>query len=351
MGWEPLLKGPRSARIAQLMAGVTATGGAAEWDERLLLWPRANLLQSYRWGAVQGRAGWSTERLLVESPSGALPVTALVGRVGVAGLTRLYVPRGPVCAPDDLDAFVSAMEALQDLGRRRRALVLEVEVPWEAGEVPSDHPLRAFRPGHPRQPLATVVVDLRPKGEELISSFHAKTRYNVRLAERRGVTVRPGTLAELSSCIRATEARQRIRLPSDGHLRAVCEELGQDAWVLVAEVEGEVAAGVLLARWGEQLVYLYGGATNRQRQAMPNYLLHWRAMMMAHEEGCWNYDLWGIPDNDSARHPWHGLAQFKRGFGGREVTYAGCWLLELRPLGGRMTTAADAVREQLRRRR
>ncbi|MHB1499577.1 MAG: lipid II:glycine glycyltransferase FemX [Candidatus Dormibacteria bacterium] len=334
-----------------MIAAQTGLGQAAEWDRWLRAWPRANLLQSHSWGAVQDRAGWRTERILVETPGRVLPVTALIGQVGPAALSRLYVPRGPVCGPDDVESFTRVMETLVAAGRARGASVVEVEVPWEAREVPPHHPLVSLGRVRARQPLATSLVDLRPEPEDILDSFHAKTRYNVRLAERKGVDVRRVGLAELSHCIRATEARQGIRLPSEHHLRNVLEILGDGAWALGATVGQEVVAAVLLARFDDQILYLYGGATDRHRQLMPNHLLHWRAMMLARQDGCSSYDLWGVPEDDSPDHPWQGLAQFKRGFGGARVEYSGCWRQELRPLGARLVSLADAARLQLRRRR
>jgi lipid II:glycine glycyltransferase (peptidoglycan interpeptide bridge formation enzyme) len=334
--------------MARLMAATVAKGAAADWDQQLTSWPRANLLQSYGWGEVQSRAGWETVRLLVPIGLGQLPLTALVGPSGLPGTSRIYVPRGPVCAPDDLEGFAAVEASLLELGRARRAMALELEVPWTVDEVGPEHPFLGWTAARPRQPLATSLVDLTPEPDSILNSFHAKTRYNVRLAERRGVTVRPGRIEELVSCVRATETRQRIHLPSEPHLKNVMEQLGAAAQVLVAEAEGEVAAAVLLARWGTGVVYLYGGATDVHRQLMPNHLLHWRAMMLAREEGCTEYDLWGIPESDRPDHPWHGLAQFKLGFGGCQLRYAGCRRRDLRPAGGRMVALADAARQWAR---
>ncbi len=341
----------RSARIAPLIAAKENLDQAEEWDRGLLAWPAANLLQSHAWGAVQQRSGWALRRLLVQTPRGALPVTTLFARVGPGGPARLYVPRGPVCAADDRDSFDRVATELRALGRSLGAFVVEIEVPWEASEVAADHPLRELTRCPSRQPLATSVVDLRPAAEEIMASFHAKTRYNVRLAERKGVEVAVVGLSELNACVRATERRQRIHLPSEQHLRCVLETLGERAWALGATVEGEVVSAVLLARFGDRVVYLYGGGTERHRQFMPNHLLHWRAMMLARQEGCRSYDLWGIPEDDRPDHPWVGLAQFKLGFGGTRVDYAGCWQQQLRPLGGRIMIMVDAARRQLRRRR
>jgi len=344
-----ILAAVASARMAGPMVAELGSRSSESWDEQLRTWPQANLLQSHGWGEVQARSGWRTHRLSVPTAAGILPVTALVGATGIPGLTRIYVPRGPSCGPGDGAAFSAVEDALLDLGRRCRALILEVEVPWARAEVGADHEFWRWQPARARQPLATVVVDLAPAPELILNSFHPKTRYNVKLAERRGVVVRSGSLADLSGCVRATEARQAIHLPSEHHLRLVSELLGPAVGVLVAVVDGEVVAAVMMARWEEDVVYLYGGATGRHRQAMPNHLLHWRAMMQAREEGCTHYDLWGIPETDRPDHPWHGLAQFKLGFGGRRIVYAGCRSRELRPAGGRMVGLMDQVRRRARR--
>jgi peptidoglycan pentaglycine glycine transferase (the first glycine) len=329
----------------------TQSGTAAEWDARLGDWPAANLLQSHAWGEVQSRAGWETERIEVATSSGSLPVSVEVGSTGLPGFTRIYVPRGPVCAPTDLAAFGAVEEVLLALGRERRALALELETPWEAQAVPAGHPWLAWTPSAARQPLATVVVDLGPEPDAILASFHSKARYNVKLAERRGVIVNEdATLEDLSSCIQATEERQRIHLPSPRHLAVVCEQLGKSARILAAEVDGEVVAAILTASFAAEATYLYGGATGKHRERMPNQLLQWRAMLRARADGCRAYDLWGIPETDDPNHPWRGLAQFKLGFGGRQIRFAGSRFMQLRPGGATILKLADSARHQVRTR-
>jgi lipid II:glycine glycyltransferase (peptidoglycan interpeptide bridge formation enzyme) len=329
----------------------TQPGTSAEWDARICDWPAANLLQSYAWGEVQTQAGWETERIEVETGTGPLPVSVEVGSSGLPGFTRIYVPRGPVCAATDLAAFRSVEQALVDLGRERRALALELETPWEEQAVPTGHPWLGWSPSAARQPLATVVVDLGPQPEAILGSFHSKARYNVRLAERRGVVVNEdASLADLSTCIQATEERQRIHLPSPQHLEVVCQQLGKSARILAAEVDGEVVAAILTASFAAQATYLYGGATGKHRDRMPNQLLQWRAMLRARDEGCRAYDLWGIPETDDPNHPWRGLAQFKLGFGGRQIRFAGSRFMQLRPGGATILKLADSARHKVRTR-
>lgn len=327
------------------------SGTAADWDYRVREWPAANLLQSFAWGEVQGRAGWDIHRLEIPTTEGLLPLSAQVTGSGVPGFSRIYVPRGPVCAASDIAAFEAVALALTELGEKVRAAVLEVEVPWSADEIPPGHPWLGWAAARPRQPLATVMVDLRPQPEAILGQFREKTRYNVRLAQRRGVVINEeATLAQLIACVEATEARQRIHLPSPEHLELVAEKLGRAARILTAEVDGEVVAAILTAAFAEEATYLYGGATGRHRERMPNQLLQWRAMLRARDEGGHHYDLWGIPENDDPQHPWRGLAQFKLGFGGEQVRYAGARLRQLRPGGAAVLSVTDTVRQKVRKR-
>ncbi|MGC1184805.1 MAG: peptidoglycan bridge formation glycyltransferase FemA/FemB family protein [Candidatus Dormiibacterota bacterium] len=327
------------------------SGAASEWDDRLQKWPAANLLQSFAWGEVQARAGWVTHRLEVATETGTLPVTALVTGSGLPGYSRIYVPRGPVCAPTDVTSFEAVVLALVDLGRTQRALGLEIEVPWAAQDVPPGHPWLAWAVARPRQPLATVRVDLSPEPDAILGQFREKTRYNVRLAQRRGVVINAAApLAALIACVEATEARQRIHLPSPEHLAVVGNQLGNAARILTAEVEGEVVAAILTASFAGEVIYLYGGASGRHRERMPNQLLQWQAMLRARAEGGQHYDLWGIPENDDPQHPWRGLAQFKLGFGGEQIRYAGARRSQLRPGGAAILSAGDTVRQKVRTR-
>ncbi len=310
------------------------------WDDRLR-WVaaaagmRAPLLQCWGYGEVQAGEGWRPERL--ELSSGL----ALVLRAGRRPARWAYVPRGPV--PPTRAAIQELIEwaRAQDLARLR----VEPEAPEAFG---AELQALGFRRAPALQPPHTVIVPLGPE-ERVLASFKEKHRYNIRLALRRGVTVEVQDGAdELDRQHAVTAARQGI-VP----LTAAAYErrLRHLPWcrVYVARHEGEALAAIMVARFDGRAYYLFGGSSGVKKELMPTYAVQWAAMREAAAAGCAEYDLWGVPPGPDRTHPWYGLWQFKIGFGGELVAYAGAWDLVLDPAGHRLLEARDAVRRAVRR--
>jgi hypothetical protein len=295
------------------------------------------LLQSYGYGQVQAREGWSVENVLL--PSGA---RALVLLRGLGRLRTAYVPRGPVPAGPEAVAELAAWASDRRLARLR----IEPEAASVFGEQLRSlgwRPARAFHPQHTR--IVRLGTD-----EEMLAGFKPKHRYNVRLAEKRGVTVDVGGDAgELWRQSRGTEQRQEISLPSESQYRRRLDCLS-DCRTYVARHEGEALAAIMVARFGGRAYYLFGGSAGSKRQLMPTYAVQWAAMQDAARSGCRDYDLWGVPPSEAdTDHPWHGLWQFKAGFGGEVVEYCGAWDLILRPWAAQLDATAGGARRLARR--
>jgi len=325
------------------------------WDAALAAWPHAHLLQSHGWGAVQGATGWRVHRLRVDGGGRLLPVTALSAPVVPGAPPRLYVPRGPACAPGDVAAWAAALDAVEELASRLGAVSVTVE-PSATREEAAEIGRRlgpGWEPVETVQPATTAVVDLRGGEAAVLARMRSKGRYNVRLAERRGVTVEevtdiPLAAARLARLCAATERRHGIVLPSAAHLRLVLAAL-PGATVVLATAEGEVAAGALVVPFAEEAVYLYGGSSSRHRERQPSALVQFAAMRVAASAGCSRYDLWGIPPTAGEDHPWHGLRQFKLNLGGVEREAAGAWRRRRRPVAAGALAGAESVRSTARR--
>jgi lipid II:glycine glycyltransferase (peptidoglycan interpeptide bridge formation enzyme) len=176
----------------------------------------------------------------------------------------------------------------------------------------------------------TVLLDLRSSEEELLAAMKQKTRYNTRLAARRGVHVRSGTRADLNLfCDLYAETARR-----DGFLIRSAEYY-RDAWesfldaglahLLLAEVSGDMVAGLVLFTFGQTAWYMYGASSERHRDCMPNNLLQWEAIRTAKARGCTLYDLWGAPDQLDDSDPMWGVLHFKLGLGGQVARGLGAW--------------------------
>jgi lipid II:glycine glycyltransferase (peptidoglycan interpeptide bridge formation enzyme) len=328
-------------------------GIASEWDAFLSLHPNAHLLQTSAWGALKSEFGWDVAHVISHGDQGLSQVGAQVlFRPLPLGMSVAYIPKGPVGADPDLDwsGWKILWPYVDALCRRRNAIFLKVEPDlWEIrGDDPGrsvDISPRGFRRGAQGiQPARTLVVNLLGDEDQILQRMKQKTRYNVRLALKKGVVVRAGSdLDTFNRLLAITGERDEFGVHSPEyyqrayelfHPRGECE-------LLIAEYQGEPLAALMVFAHGQRAWYFYGASCDDHRERMPTYLLQWEAMRWARAQGCTSYDLWGIPDVDeqvleanftSRRDGLWGVYRFKRGFGGELRRSSGPWDRVYRPV-------------------
>ncbi len=314
-----------------------------QWDD--FVREHGHFLQSRVWGEFKSQFGWFAERIgVIQQGRLAAGAQVLFRRLPL-GFTIAYVPRGPVLVDRDHSLLVALVREMDAVARRHRAIFLKVEPDWE-DTTDARELLRAagFRPSPQTvQPRSTIVVDLTPEPEEILARMKSKWRYNIRLARRKGVIVRPvQTEAEMDQFVvlmKETARRDGFPIHTEVYYRRAWQMFGQgDAGtLLMAWYDNLPLAGIFVVKYGKTAIYMYGASSNRERNRMPNHLLQWEGMMWARERGATRYDLWGIPDEVGAqpevwarRTPertdglW-GVFRFKQGFGGRIVRTVGAW--------------------------
>ena len=302
----------------------------AEWNQLLQKYPNAHLLQTGEWGELKSAFGWECVRITNEQFEAG---TQILFRKLPFGYKIGYLPKGPVGDPDDRLFWIE----VDKICTSRKAVFVKIELDgWESPsflqQVPQTilrwlHPIRISP--HNIQPPRTLIVDLKGPEEEILARMKQKTRYNIRLAQKKSVTVRPwDDLESFHKMLLLTGSRDRFGVHSLEYYRRAYELLHpkQMAELLVAEYEEKPLAALFVARHGNQAYYLYGASTEAERNRMPAYLLQWEAMTWAKARGCVEYDLWGVPDEDEATLEakfekrsdglW-GVYRFKRGFGGQ----------------------------------
>jgi len=326
-----------------------------EWDAFVAGTPDGSVLQSSRWGALKANFGWDWDIVTLASDDGILGegllkagALVLYRRLPLGLGTIAYVPRGPVVNWDDAETTNALLQALTQAARRRRAWALWLE-PALLDSPEARHKLQALglRPTlRTIQPARTILVDIAPSEDEILAAMKQKTRYNIRLSERKGVSVRRGDLKDTTTfyaLMTETGTRDDFGIHSEAYYRRALELFlpNDQATLLLAEVKGEPVAGLIAFAIGHKSWYFYGASSNRHRKKMPTYALQWEAIRWAKQQGCTSYDLWGIPDADEESLEatftersdglW-GVYRFKRGFGGHVVRYVGLWERSLNPL-------------------
>jgi lipid II:glycine glycyltransferase (peptidoglycan interpeptide bridge formation enzyme) len=316
------------------------TPDAERWDRDLAeRAPHAPLLQSWAWGEVQARAGWSVERVRL-APDGAM-ASVQVRKVGPA--REVYVPRGPV------PATASAVDALVDWARGSGAakIVIEPEAPRDLRDGLKE---RGFTRVAAIQPEHTRILTLMPP-EKLLATFRHGRRYNIRAGLKRGVVVEEGKdAAELARQSAAVERRESINLPDRRYYDLLLDLLPWcRTYTAFSPDKRQPLATVLVARHAGRAYSLFAGRSGARRELMGNDLAWWHAISGAAEAGCHDFDLWGVPPPGSGpEHPWHGLGFFKSEFGGEEVSYAGAWEQVLSASGARWLSLERRARAYIR---
>jgi peptidoglycan pentaglycine glycine transferase (the first glycine) len=338
-----------------------------QWDRFVQNHPSAHPLQLHGWGELKSRFGWCSESVTVADAAG-MPIAGaqlLYRRFGP--LTLAYAPRGPLTDWSDRGLTTHLLEIVRCAAARHGAAVLKIEP--ELLDTPANRALltsNGFRPSaHTIQPPSTILLDISGEEASILQRMKSKWRYNIRLAERKGVTVRTaarGDLPIIHQLLQTTAVRDSFAVHSASYYAAAFDLLTPtNATFLLADYDGEPLAVLVVAVCGRNAVYLWGASSDRERNRMPNHALQWGAIRWARSQGATQYDLWGIPDElgklalglrngdgsgvepddlpiDLERLPAHGLwgvYRFKQGFGGQVVRMVGAWDLPINELGYR----------------
>src|SRR3989344_4527643 len=307
-----------------------------DWDEFVSSQPRSQFTQSWTWGEFRIARGQEIKRLALVDAKGEMEAAALftyIKKPLVGGYW--YAPRGPVIRDGaDADTLRCFLSALEQHPLPHPALFWRIEP-----STPTSYALRPtpYLPAHAYQPASTLLLDLTQSHDDLLKQMHEKTSYNIRVAERRGVTVREAqgneAIDAFLSLNQETAVRDRFRSMPSAYIRATyqfCATQGM-ARIRLAECDGAVLAASIEMTYGDTATYLDGASSNTARNVMAPYALHWDAIRAAKASGHRFYDFHGVNPADTSsfyyKKSWEGITRFKLGWGGDRADYAGTWEL------------------------
>ncbi len=298
-----------------------------QWNDFVAASPCCNITQSYEWGELAPHLGAEALRMGVVDDDGKLcaAVLVLISRAPILRQTYFYAPRGPIVDDPASPALTVLLNFVRVEARKHNAFMLKVEPSVLDNDT---HWLTILaRRGFRKNPYATHirhewVLDIQADEKSLLAAMKEKWRYNIRLAARKGITVRRGEgQADLDAFYRlyeTTSERDQFFIHDKSHYQDVMRLYGEGehAALFLAEYEGRTIAGTIILWLGKWSWYMYGASSNEERERMPNHLLQWTSMQWAKAHGCSYYNFRGIPDRLEEGQELWGVYVFKRGFGG-----------------------------------
>lgn len=320
-----------------------------EWNTFVASRPHAQFLQSYEWGEFQKIVGRTVEYTHTLYGGVVDSVALILDTPLGAGYSYLYCPRGPIGL--DCARTVQAVPGMAtSYPAYTRVLFSRIEVPQECEEVlrgPNTKKVVST------QPETEWIVDLKKTHDALRAAMHTKTRYNIRLAEKRGIQVRAFTVKSHAleesakyffAFLRQTATKKSFRLHDAEYYEKLIHFFVHDreggfkkevprAVLYEARYEERIVGTILVMFFGDTATYVHGGSSYQDRELMAPYALHDYALQDAADHGYAYYNFGGITLDSSSSHPWAGITRFKKSFGGESLQYSGTVDYILNPVG------------------
>jgi lipid II:glycine glycyltransferase (peptidoglycan interpeptide bridge formation enzyme) len=344
------------------------------WNSLISTLPNPHFLQTYEWGQVKAKYGWtplyavwtkdkfsviSDQSSVAESCIAAALILkkSVIRRGFAARLSILYAPKGPLMDWGNESLRRRVLDDLQSFARKQGAIFLKLDpdvalgtgIPNSEGDSVDDGgqavvaELKRRGWGFSADQIQfrnSVLIDLHPTEDEMLARMKQKTRYNVRLAEKKGVALRVGNQEDLGMLYKMyaeTSVRDGFVIRDEGYYQTVWKSFMANvqspitnyqlpiAIPLIAEVDHEPVAAIFVFMFAGRAYYVYGMSRDAHREKMPTYLLQWEAMKRARAAGCTVYDLWGAPEVFEESDSMWGVYRFKEGLGGQVVRTLGAW--------------------------
>ncbi|MCK4799987.1 peptidoglycan bridge formation glycyltransferase FemA/FemB family protein [Candidatus Parcubacteria bacterium] len=362
------------------------------WNEFIAENYSESFLQSWEWGGFQEGLGRKVWRIGVthndlsdknktnksQIPNPKLVAMALIVKYDLPfGRSYLYCPRGPVIDELGIMNYESRMcgmlfSEIKKIAKDEKSLFLRFDPPVEMNQ---KYSTKLKKSSSEVQPKDTLMLDLEKSEEDLLKEMKQKTRYNIRLAERKGTKITNYELhvdnrkkfkekfEKFWELAEETSQRDKFRSHNKNYYWEMLENLAglrsfsnisqtskkQDTCLLnrrtrnkqnlqaklyIAEYNNKVITSNIVLYFGDYCAYLHGASSNECRNVMAPYLLQWQQIIDAKKAGYKKYDFWGIKSSQSeTNHSWQGITRFKKGFGGYEKNYIGAYDLVLSNIG------------------
>lgn len=307
--------------------------------------PKGHSMQLWEWGDIKGRTGWKPWRLILETQGKIFAAATILERkLPFLGSPIFYCPRGPVVDMDDQEKLKAVFRAIQELAKKRKAILLKIDpdIPKNQEELATFLAVTGFKQVDKGQnfegvqPKFVFRLDITPDEENLLAQMHQKTRYNIRLAMKKDVSIRIGTredLPEFYRVLKETTERDNFLVRAYSYFEDLYDTLVPAGYgqLFIGEYEGKIIAGTFAFITGQKAWYIYGASSNSYRNVMPNYLIQWEMIRWAKENGCTLYDFRGVSGDLNEDNPLYGLYKFKKGFNGEFTEFIGEWDYVYRP--------------------
>ncbi|HEX3026334.1 MAG TPA: peptidoglycan bridge formation glycyltransferase FemA/FemB family protein [Clostridia bacterium] len=306
-----------------------------EYKRFVLSNQKGHFMQGPEWAQVKNN--WNSEVVVERDKSGEIigGILVLIRRLPGLPFSIMYSPRGPVCDIHDTKTLESLMKGVRNLAKKYRAYVFKMDPDVAASA--DDFARQLLSMGFERKGGGKNFEEIQPRfvfrldtgnqtEDEVFAKFHSKTRYNIRVALKRGVEVKimdRSALKEFMPIMRETGLRDGFPIRPLEYFDRMMQVMGEHARLYMAYYEGKPVAGTIAVQYGDKTWYLYGASSNEYRNIMPNYLLQWEMIRWSVESGCRVYDFRGVSGDLSESNPLYGLYRFKKGFNGEFTEFVG----------------------------
>jgi len=290
------------------------------WNN-FLLENEGSFLQSFEWGEFQKQFSRKVWWLEINKDYKKI-LQAQVIKEKVPLFVYFYIPYGPifnkeVSLEEKKEAFILFLKEIKNIAEKERVAFLRLEPTVLLPKVE----IFNFKTALKRiQPQKTMILNLEKSEEEILKNMHIRTRYNIKLAKRKGVEIK--ILDDYSDMfyrlLGKTRERQGFSSFSEEHYKKIFKINSKDFKVkmFLAEYQGKVIVASIIVFFGNRVISLHAGSDYEYRAVKGADLLHWNAILYGKKMGYKIYDFWGI---DEKKIP--GVTSFKRGFRGEEIEY------------------------------
>ena len=312
-------------------------------------------LQTWEWGEFRKKTGLNVERWGIfdkHKLKETLQIT--IHKIPRTNLSIGYAPKCYMPTRDQL-------EILKRVAKKHNCVFIKLEPNVEIDSLNKQKVKFLKRNGFVRgRSLFTkynFVLDVTPNEDDLLKKMKSKTRYNIRVARRKGVKVyidnSDKSFERYISLMKETTERQGFYARTEKYHRTMWNlfkssknnEYGLKVDLLVAEYNDEIITTWMLFWLNETMYYPYGASTREYRNVMANNLVMWEAIRLAKQRGCKYFDMWGaLGNNPDKNNPWYGFHRFKEGYGARHVEYVGTYDFVVRPLLYKVFKSLNSIR-------